>query len=188
MWNSLDEQDLFAIDGDDPGSMAGDSPTEGWDAATNANDGRLTEYFLRDGVRPVASGGELPLGKAYDKTVFGAANGDLQFVYGIAGRARVTGVVSYITSGAVTGDYNENGIVDAADYTIWRDHLGQTFNLPNRDLANGGPISTADYTSWKTRFGNLSGAGGISASMGVPEPTAALLLLMGMVGMGVRRR
>ena len=49
LWNSLDEQDLFAIDGDDPGSMAGDSPTEGWDAATNANDGRLTEYFLRDG-------------------------------------------------------------------------------------------------------------------------------------------
>ena len=26
----------------------------------------------------------------------------------------------------VPGDYNQNGIVDAADYTIWRDTLGST--------------------------------------------------------------
>ena len=26
----------------------------------------------------------------------------------------------------IVGDYNHNGIVDAADYTVWRDTLGQT--------------------------------------------------------------
>ena len=29
----------------------------------------------------------------------------------------------------VPGDYNDNGIVDAADYTIWRDTLGSTTDL-----------------------------------------------------------
>jgi hypothetical protein len=188
LWNSLDEQNVFALDGNDPGSTAGDSPTEGWDAATNATDGRLTEFFVRAGGAPVASGGMLSLGKAYDKTVFGAANGDLQFVYGVAGGARLTGVVTYVTSGAVTGDYNENGIVDTADYVVWRKHVGQTFNLPNRDLSNSGPIGPGDYNSWRARFGNTSGSGGLSASIGVPEPTAALLLLVGMFGMGIRRR
>src|SRR5262249_16806154 len=32
------------------------------------------------------------------------------------------------------GDYNHNGVVDAADYTVWRDHLG----------ANVAPYSGAD--------------------------------------------
>ena len=59
----------------------------------------------------------------------------------------------------VLGDYNNNGIVDAADYTVWRDHLGQTFTLPNRDSGNSGPINQNDYTFWKTRFGMTSGAG-----------------------------
>jgi Domain of unknown function (DUF4082) len=38
----------------------------------------------------------------------------------------------YVPS-TTTGDYNGNGIVDAADYTVWRDHLGQSVSvtLPN---------------------------------------------------------
>src|SRR5262249_46025955 len=39
------------------------------------------------------------------------------------------------------GDYNNDGKVDAADYTVWRDHLGQSFALQNRDPLNTGPIS-----------------------------------------------
>ena len=54
---------------------------------------------------------------------------------------------------AKIGDYNNDGKVDAADYTVWRDHLGQTFTLPNRDPVNTGAISNSDYTSWKNHFG-----------------------------------
>jgi hypothetical protein len=75
------------------------------------------------------------------------------------------------------GDYNGNGIVDAADYTVWRDHLDQTFTLPNRDSANTGPISAADYASWKTNFGNHTGSGSIG-NAAVPEPSAAALALL----------
>jgi DNA-binding beta-propeller fold protein YncE len=40
-------------------------------------------------------------------------------------------------------DYNDDGAVDAADYTVWRDHLGQAFVLAGENpeaegLANGG--------------------------------------------------
>ena len=41
----------------------------------------------------------------------------------------------YKFSENLSGDYNGNGIVDAADYTAWRDTLGQT--VPNGNGADG---------------------------------------------------
>ena len=73
------------------------------------------------------------------------------------------------------GDYNHNGVVDAADYTVWRDHLNTNFALPNRGLGISGPVSTADYNVWKSHFGALaSGAASLSS---VPEPTSIVLCL-----------
>ena len=65
---------------------------------------------------------------------------------------------------SVLGDYNSNNIVDAADYTVWRDHLGQAFTLPNRDTNNSGNVNQQDYTFWKGRFGAISGAGALSGA------------------------
>ena len=39
------------------------------------------------------------------------------------------GGFSYLRAVPSTGDYNQNHIVDAADYTIWRDTLGSTTDL-----------------------------------------------------------
>jgi hypothetical protein len=79
----------------------------------------------------------------------------------------------------VTGDYNNNGKVDAADYTVWRDHLNQSYTLLNRDPLNGtGVVSPADYTSWKTHFGNSGSGGGAYAAGAVPEPSTMLLSLL----------
>jgi hypothetical protein len=89
---------------------------------------------------------------------------------------------------AVLDDYNQDGVVNAADYTVWRDHLGQTFALPNRDPANTGPISMADYTSWQARFGATSGAGALSNGGAVPEPATWLLGLIAAVGLLLLRR
>ena len=38
-----------------------------------------------------------------------------------------------ITDDTLPGDYNQNGTVDAADYTLWRDHLGQSFRSHERE-------------------------------------------------------
>lgn len=76
------------------------------------------------------------------------------------------------SAAGVPGDYNNDLKVDAADYTVWRDHLNQTYQL-NNEVAGvtPGQVTTEDYTAWKTRFGNSgSGAGAIAAGGAVPEP------------------
>ncbi|MCA9188880.1 MAG: lamin tail domain-containing protein, partial [Planctomycetales bacterium] len=50
------------------------------------------------------------------------------------------------------GDYNWNSVVDAADYTIWKDGFGSTLLL-NADGNADGQVNAADYTIWKDSFG-----------------------------------
>jgi hypothetical protein len=86
------------------------------------------------------------------------------------------------------GDYNGNGIVDAADYTVWRDQLGQNYTLPNRDPNASGPIGADDYAYWVAHFGQ-GGSGAASArTSAVPEPSELLLALTGSIGCSWLRR
>lgn len=78
----------------------------------------------------------------------------------------------------VPGDYNNNGRVDMADYVVWRDHLGTSFQLPNEvSGTTPGTVTTEDYTAWRARFGNTSGAGSGTSlqSASVPEPGSIVL-------------
>jgi hypothetical protein len=90
----------------------------------------------------------------------------------------------------VPGDYNGNGIVDAADYTVWRDTLGSTTNLrANGDNtgASAGKIDQADYAIWKTNFGNHSGSGA-ATNAGVPEPATIALAMIAAASLCARPR
>lgn len=72
------------------------------------------------------------------------------------------------------GDYNENGVVDAADYTVWRNKVGAVAGTLPNDTA-GGAIGAAQYNLWKSKFGMVaSGAGAIAAA--VPEPATGVSL------------
>ncbi|MCA9187622.1 MAG: S8 family serine peptidase, partial [Planctomycetales bacterium] len=53
-----------------------------------------------------------------------------------------------VVNSAIPGDYNENHMVDAADYTVWKDTFGSTADLRADGNANG-TIDAADYTIWK---------------------------------------
>jgi hypothetical protein len=78
------------------------------------------------------------------------------------------------------GDFNEDGVVDAADYVTWRKNNGGGTALPN-DGGLGTPISQAHYDLWAANFGDSApggGSGGLGAA--VPEPTTGLLLALGM--------
>jgi len=101
-----------------------------------------------------------------------------------------TGILEVVAAGGLIGDYNEDGIVDAADYTVWRDKFGDDGStLANRDPGNSGLISEDDYDSWKAHFGMTSGSGaGSLASGAVPEPSSCLLLLMATVACWMWRR
>jgi autotransporter-associated beta strand protein len=73
----------------------------------------------------------------------------------------------------VPGDYNNNGIVDAGDYVLWR----KGGPLQN-EVDNPGVVNAQDYTEWRARFGNTSGSGSSLDAAAVPEPTTLVLLLV----------
>ncbi|MCO6044107.1 hypothetical protein NG895_09315 [Aeoliella sp. ICT_H6.2] len=55
-------------------------------------------------------------------------------------------------AGGLTGDYNEDGSVDLADYTVWRNTLGSTSNLA-ADGDHNGVVDVGDYQLWKDNIG-----------------------------------
>jgi hypothetical protein len=83
----------------------------------------------------------------------------------------------------VPGDYNGNGVVDAADYVLWRNGgpLQNEVNTP-------GIVDASDYSAWRARFGNTSGSGSSVNGGVVPEPGSVILLMLGgMIALSRRR-
>jgi autotransporter-associated beta strand protein len=93
----------------------------------------------------------------------------------------------------LVGDYNQDGIVDAADYAKWRNNIGAA-TIPNRDPENTGTIGQADYTTWRARFGqSVLGAGsGESGATGsasaIPEPATITLIYWVLIGLTIQTR
>jgi hypothetical protein len=86
--------------------------------------------------------------------------------------------IPVVTPPGVPGDYNQNGVVDAADYVVWRNNLGSAVALPNEGSGiTPGSVTTEDYTYWRSRYGATSGAGSVLGGA-VPEPSAWLLLTL----------
>jgi hypothetical protein len=79
---------------------------------------------------------------------------------------------------AVPGDYNKNGVVDTADYAIWRDTNGQSGAGLAADGDGNGNVNQADYNFWRARFSNTSGAGSAAGGTSVPEPATVLFAMI----------
>jgi autotransporter-associated beta strand protein len=79
---------------------------------------------------------------------------------------------------ALPGDYNFNGIVDAADYTVWRNLLGQEGTGLVADGNHDDRVDEADYGIWKSHFGSTLGSSGQAGgeSSVVPEPHSLALI------------
>ena len=75
---------------------------------------------------------------------------------------------------ALPGDYNNDRVVNAADYALWRKSVG-TNNILLND-AIGGTIDDDHYNQWRANFGKTIASGGSGASL-VPELGTALLML-----------
>jgi hypothetical protein len=78
---------------------------------------------------------------------------------------------------ALTGDFNANGIVDAADYVVWRNQNGQSgFGLA-ADSNHDGVVNLIDYQAWRANFGQS--IPGLGSGVGiVPESTSAVLMIL----------
>lgn len=77
------------------------------------------------------------------------------------------------TSTALAGDFDFNGTVDAADYTVWRDGLTAVFDEEDYeiwqsnfglsvtgglsgDFDHDGIVNASDYTNWRDNLGNAT--------------------------------
>ncbi len=70
-------------------------------------------------------------------------------------------LVVELTPSDALGDFNHNGIVDAADYVVWR-----------KTAIDG----QQGYDTWRAHFGQATGSGSGVAAASVPEPTSNILL------------
>lgn len=73
------------------------------------------------------------------------------------------------------GDFNGDGAVDAADFTVWRDGLGTVY-------------SQQDYNTWRDNYGASLAQSTPSASQAPTPASAALLSAALLVGAGFKRR
>lgn len=82
----------------------------------------------------------------------------------------------------LAGDFNGDGFVGLADYTVWRDNLGGAFDLRGNGEESGmsaGVVDAADYALWKVNFGSIVGAAtGTLDDVAVPEPCAHIIVLL----------
>lgn len=76
------------------------------------------------------------------------------------------------------GDFNRDGVVNSADYVVWRNTAGQSGWGLAADSDLNGRIDAADYATWRSHFGQSSGAGLAAA---VPEPATLISVMIALM-------
>ncbi len=131
-WLSLSDQNF---------QPAGAGAHQKWQEAGGSSPSAIAEVYLDGNSTLDPTTPSRSIGAAYSTSVNGE---DLVFQYRLVSGELRTGFVQYIgTVPTLQGDYNTDGVVDAADYVVWR----------KTDGAN-----PAGYNTWRTNFGRTSGA------------------------------
>ena len=108
-------------------------------ATFDVNQIDTTSYWTADDFEPTP----------FDNPVSDPERIDLALIHVVAGETLI-------------GDFNHDLVVDAADYTVWRDGLGDEF-LPGQ------------YDDWKAHFGEMTT--GLGQAVLSPEPSTLWLAL-----------
>lgn len=134
-----------------------------------------------------AAGITVSAGQSYQLGVIGDTSGDLysmannlsfSFLFAGAGEQERAGFVKYVGASLTgPGDFNSDGVVDAADYTLWRDNDGAADESAINYNGDGGGVSSTDYDVWQSNYGVDYGAGTVEAANTTPEPATAGLLV-----------
>jgi T5SS/PEP-CTERM-associated repeat protein len=92
-----------------------------------------------------------------------------------------------IVAAASAADFDQNGIVDIADYQLWKQTFGST-SLLGADGNRNGVVDLADYTVWRDNLGATVLGGGtriagneVGFATTVPEP-ATVIVTLGLAG------
>ena len=149
----------------------------------------LADVLLVDGV--LALGGSLDIATLAG---FTPASGSS---WQIAAAGGITGQFSSITAGysvqqqgnhlmlfsgtpLLAGDYNSDGVVDSADYIVWRRAMATGGTLAN-ETASPGVVDEADYVAWRANFGATATSGSFLPAVNVPEPSILIFSALSVV-------
>lgn len=134
------------------------------------------------------------IGNAFARSPFD----DLQVIFTLDGGGTVEGVVGYTGTGPIFGDLNDNGAIDEADFEIFADNhfkdlsgLTQLESYLAGDLNGDGDNDFGDFQAFRELFIEANGLAAFEAMLSgavVPEPSTALLCLIGAAGFTARRR
>jgi autotransporter-associated beta strand protein len=153
---------------------------------------RVGGQLLLDGTLEVSlHNGFMPLvGQSFDLLDWGSRDGvfaaiNLPALSGVnwdTSELYTLGTLSVVAVG-VLGDYNGDGSVNAADYTVYRNRaagIGGT-TLDNEGVTLG-EITVDDYYFWKSRYGDTAGSGATLSDVSeAPEPTSFVMGLIAAV-------
>ena len=150
-------------------------PLESSDADTSAwNVNSSTNRTSNSNAGGIKIGGSYP-DNSQERNPFNGRIDELMFFNKTLTASEVAAQFALISN--IPGDYDLNGAVDAADYTLWRDNFGSPYPLPN-DPTPG--VGQDDYIRWKANFGAVAAGGGsllASQPPTVPEPATCLLAI-----------
>lgn len=88
-------------------------------------------------------------------------------------------LASIVQPSGLPGDFNGDGSVNLADYTVWRNNLGSATEAAlNGNGNNDNGIDVADYQLWRSAFGlNSPLSSSTAAVSAVPEPVTLPMLV-----------
>ncbi|MEM6330840.1 MAG: LamG-like jellyroll fold domain-containing protein, partial [Planctomycetota bacterium] len=153
--------------GGDAGFPAATSPGNGWQA-DGANDAtQILETYLL-GVSTFGVG-ETSLGMIFDGSE--EADEDLTFRFSTEDGV-INSLITYVGefSAGTPGDFNGDGLVDGADYALWRNNLNAATDDPIGGNGDGVPgIDGGDLAVWLANYNPAGGPGAVAAA---PEPSS----------------
>jgi CHRD domain len=197
---------LFAVTGE---RLAGTGIAVISDASTEPPTASLPDFPVGDSAGEYDRTINLQLESSYDPgfvATYGGSNPNTQVGTALAyfetqglgvGRAYLSISTTAYPDGEirgfpvyVPGDFNNNGVVDAADYIVWRHTLGQTGEGLDADYDNSNSIDGQDFVAWQQHFGQIrfNAMPGIGRGAAVPEPGTMSLILACGIALSVRRR
>lgn len=90
-------------------------------------------------------------------------HGQIAFRFDLADGRRGLAIASFLAD--LAGDYDGNGVIEPADYDVWRASYGDTGSSLNADGNRDGRVDAADYAIWRDAYDATPAAS-------VPEPSS----------------
>jgi hypothetical protein len=116
-------------------------------------------------------------------------SGNVAFTYTLSDGVSGVAMAIAVQQPDLPGDYNRDGVVDNADYVLWRKTFGdQVAYAAGADGNINGVIDDADYGVWQANFDESLPGGGNAGLGSVPEPGGGSVALIAMLLICFARR